>query len=156
MNIKIRPGLLFDIDIIADFQVKMAFETENGLKLDPATVNKGVSAVMDDPSKGKYWVAEVDGNVVGCLLTVPEWSDWRNGTVLWIHSVYVGPDHRKNGIYKALYSHLKGMVETSAEYRGLRLYVDKTNIKAQKVYESLGMNGDHYLTYEWMKETVNG
>jgi ribosomal protein S18 acetylase RimI-like enzyme len=151
LSIKIRPGLLFDIDIIADFQVKMAFETENGLKLDPPTVLKGVTAVMDDPSKGKYWVAEVDGNVVGCLLTVPEWSDWRNGTVLWVHSVYVDPNFRKQGVYKALYSHLKEMVNETSDLRGIRLYVDKTNVKAQKVYESLGMSGEHYHLYEWMK-----
>lgn len=152
MNIKIRPGLLFDIDTIADFQVKMAFETENGLKLDPPTVNKGVSAVMDDPSKGKYWLAEVDGNVIGCLLTVPEWSDWRNGTVLWIHSVYVDPNFRKHGAFKALYNHLKEMVQTSPELRGLRLYVDKSNARAQEVYQKLGMSDDHYSLFEWMKE----
>lgn len=151
MNIKVRPGLLFDIDVIADYQVKMAFETENGLKLDPPTVNLGVTAVMDDPSKGKYWLAEVDGKVVGCLLTVPEWSDWRNGTVLWIHSVYVHPDYRKYGVYKALYGHLKQMVTESKELRGLRLYVDKTNLNAQKVYEALGMSGEHYHLFEWMK-----
>lgn len=150
MNIKIRPGLLFDVDVIADFQIKMAFETEN-IKLDPPTVTLGVSAVFDDPSKGKYWLAEVDGNVVGCLLTVPEWSDWRNGTVLWIHSVYVHPDFRKHGVYKMLYGHLKQMVSESRDLRGLRLYVDKTNEKAQKVYEALGMNGEHYHLYEWMK-----
>ena len=152
MNITIRPGLLFDIDTIADFQVKMAFETENGLKLDPTTVQKGVSAVIDDPSKGKYWLAEVNGEVVGCLLTIPEWSDWRNGTVLWIHSVYVVPKFRKNGVYKMLYAHLKVMVEESRDLRGLRLYVDKTNSNAQQVYETLGMNGEHYHLYEWMKK----
>lgn len=150
MNIKVRPGLLFDIDTIADFQVNMALETEN-MKLDPATVNLGVSAVMDDPSKGKYWLAEVDGQVVGCLLTIPEWSDWRNGTVLWIHSVYVHPDFRKQGVYKILYAHLKQMVEESGDLRGLRLYVDKTNLKAQQVYEKLGMSGEHYHLFEWMK-----
>ncbi len=151
MNIKIRPGLLFDIDIIAEFQVKMAFETENGLNLDPSTVHKGVSAVMDDPSKGKYWLAELDGQVVGCLLTVPEWSDWRNGTVLWIHSVYVHPSFRKIGVYKSLYKHLLQMVQDVPDLRGLRLYVDKTNTRAQKIYESLGMKQDHYYLYEWMK-----
>lgn len=150
MDILIRPGLLFDIPVIAESQVKMALETEN-LKLDPATVDKGVSAIFDDPSKGKYWLAEVDGSVVGCLLTVPEWSDWRNGTVLWIHSVYVHPDFRKQGIYKKLYQHLKQMVEESPELRGLRLYVDKGNVKAQKVYEALGMSGEHYHLYEWLK-----
>ncbi len=151
MNIKIRPGLLFDVETIADFQVKMAFETENGLKLDPPTVTKGVSAVIDDPGKGKYWLAEVNGDVVGCLLTVPEWSDWRNGTVLWIHSVYVKPEFRKHGVFKALYSHLKDMVQGTNDLRGLRLYVDKTNDRAQKVYEALGMNQDHYSLFEWMK-----
>lgn len=150
MNIKVRPGLLFDIDVIADFQVKMALESEN-MKLDPSTVNKGVSAVIDDPSKGKYWLAEVNGEVVGCLLTIPEWSDWRNGSVLWIHSVYVHPEFRKNGIYKALYTHLKTMVNESPDLRGLRLYVDKSNHNAQKVYEKLGMSGEHYHLFEWMK-----
>lgn len=149
-EILIRPGLLFDIDIIADFQIKMALETEN-LKLDPATVGQGVSAVFDDPSKGKYWVAEHKGEVIGCLLTVPEWSDWRNGTVLWIHSVYVLPSHRKRGVFRTLYTHLRQMVATSEDLRGLRLYVEKSNIAAQKVYESLGMSGEHYHLYEWLK-----
>lgn len=150
MDTLIRPGLLFDIDTIADFQVKMAWETES-MKLDPPTVEKGVTAVFDDPSKGKYWLAEVKGEVVGCLLTVPEWSDWRNGTVLWIHSVYVRPDFRKHGVYKKLYAHLKTMVQESKDLRGLRLYVDKTNLPAQKVYEALGMSGEHYHLFEWMK-----
>ena len=150
MEIKIRPGLLFDIQIIAEFQIRMAFETEQ-MKLDPPTVEKGVSAVFDDPSKGKYWLAEVDGNVVASLLAIPEWSDWRNGTVLWIHSVYVPVAYRKKGVFKKLYSHLKTMVETSPELRGLRLYVDKSNTAAQDVYNSLGMSGEHYYLFEWMK-----
>jgi GNAT superfamily N-acetyltransferase len=149
-DILIRPGLLFDIDVIADFQVKMAWETEK-LKLDSTTVGKGVSAVFDDPAKGKYWLAEKEGEVIGCLLTVPEWSDWRNGTVLWIHSVYVKPENRKSGVYKKLYQHLKQMVEEASDLRGLRLYVDKSNLNAQKVYETLGMSGEHYHLYEWLK-----
>ncbi len=141
---------MFDIDTIAEFQVLMAQETES-MKLDPSVVNKGVTAVMDDPSKGKYWLAEIDGKVAGCLLTLPEWSDWRNGTVLWIHSVYVRPEFRNAGVYSSLYQYLKSMVDSSADLRGLRLYVDKTNIRAQQVYEKLGMSGEHYHLYEWMK-----
>jgi GNAT superfamily N-acetyltransferase len=150
MEIKIRPGLLFDINVIAEYQVKMAWETEQ-LKLDPPTVELGVAAVFDDPAKGKYWLAEVNGEVVGCLLTVPEWSDWRNGTVLWIHSVYVKPEFRKHGVFRKLYSHLRTMVEASKDLRGLRLYVEKANHTAQKVYESLEMSGEHYHLYEWLK-----
>jgi ribosomal protein S18 acetylase RimI-like enzyme len=153
LNTTIRPGLLFDIEIIADFQIEMAFETENGLRLDLPIVHLGVTAVMDDPSKGKYWLAEVEGKVAGCLLTVPEWSDWRNGTVLWIQSVYVKPEYRKNGVYKALYQHVKTIVNESSDLRGIRLYVDKTNLNAQRVYEALGMSAEHYHLFEWMKKT---
>jgi GNAT superfamily N-acetyltransferase len=150
VSISIRPGLLFDVSTIADFQVRMARETES-LDLDPAVVELGVSAVFDDPGKGKYWLAEMGGEVVGCLLTVPEWSDWRNGTVLWIHSVYVVPTARGQGVYRALYRHLVEMVQSAPELRGLRLYVDKQNHAAQQVYTTLGMSSEHYHLYEWLK-----
>jgi len=150
MSATIRPGLMFDVETIAQYQVQMAWETEK-MKLDLPTVLKGVQAVIDDPSKGKYWVAEINGNVVGCLLTVPEWSDWRNATVLWIHSVYVDSAHRGKGLYKTLYKHVQKLVQDSGgQLRGLRLYVDKTNKDAQQVYDKLGMNGEHYILYEWM------
>ncbi len=150
MSVSVRPGLLYDVQTIADFQVHMALETE-GLRLDAATVLRGVQAVIDDPSKGKYWVAEDGKQVVGCLLTVPEWSDWRNATVLWIHSVYVLPSARKLGVYRALYERVRQHVEENPKlFRGIRLYVDKGNVAAQEVYTKLGMNGEHYHLYEWM------
>lgn len=147
---KIRPGLFYDVDILAQLQVQMAWETEE-FKLDPPTVTLGVQAVIDDPSKGKYWIAEVDGKVAGCLLTIPEWSDWRNGIILWIHSVYVLPAYRGKGLYKALYEHVQNLVKTDGKtYKGIRLYVDKRNTSAQEVYNKLGMNGEHYQLFEWM------
>ncbi len=145
----IRPGLFYDVETLAQLQVTMAWETEE-FKLDLETVKKGVQAVIDDPSKGKYWVMENAGEIAGCLLTVPEWSDWRNGTIIWIHSVYTLPKYRGQGVYKKLYSHIQEMVRTDENLKGIRLYVDKRNTGAQKVYENLAMNGEHYTLYEWM------
>ena len=87
----------------------------------------------------------------GMLMITLEWSDWRNGWVWWIQSVYVDREFRKYGVFKELYNHIKSIVESSENIRGIRLYVDKRNTRAQKVYESLGMTGEHYSTYEWMK-----
>ncbi len=150
-KIVVRKGRPEDALTIADFQVRMAEETEH-IALDKAVVEKGVQAVFDDPSKGAYWVAESDKQVVGCLLTVPEWSDWRNGTVLWIHSVYVVPEARRLGVYRGLYAHLKTKVETSDHLRGLRLYVEKENERAQEVYRAMGMDDTRYHLFEWMRE----
>ena len=84
-------------------------------------------------------------------MAIPEWSDWRNGTVLWIHSLYVIPEVRRHGVFKKLYLNLKKQVEQSPELVGLRLYVDKQNNLAQTIYEKLGMSRDHYELYEWLK-----
>jgi GNAT superfamily N-acetyltransferase len=137
-------------DFIAKSQVAMALETED-YKLDLAIVSKGVQKVIETPSLGHYYIALIDEKPVACLLTVPEWSDWRNSTVLWIHSVYVADDFRRKGIYKRMYTHLKEMVLSSSEYAGLRLYVDKRNTDALEVYHRLGMESHHYDLCEWLK-----
>lgn len=151
--LRIRPGaagIPGDLETLTDFQLRMARETE-GLELDPGTVIRGVAAVLADPAKGSYWVAERDGRIVGSLLTTFEWSDWRNGTVLWIQSVYVVPGERGRGVYRALYEHLKRRVEDDPGLKGLRLYVDRRNAAAQEVYERLGMTREHYELFEWLK-----
>ena len=148
--IEIRRGRRQDAPYIIDFQIRMAKEAED-LTLDRPIVEKGVQAVFDDPHKGAYWIAELDGEVAGCLLTVPEWSDWRNGTVLWIHSVYVIPSARRRGIFRMMYENLKTTVEQSADLRGLRLYVERENERAQKTYHAMGMDGNHYKLFEWMR-----
>lgn len=146
----IRQAIEADAPAIVEFQLAMAWETET-LRLDEPTVVKGVAAVFADQSKGTYYVAETDGKVVGSLLTTFEWSDWRNGTVLWIQSVYVRPEYRKRSIFSKLYKHIHKMVIDNPNLRGIRLYADKTNTSAHGVYEHLGMTAEHYQMYEWMK-----
>lgn len=145
-----REATMQDATQIADFQLKMAIETE-GIELDKPTVIMGVNAVLTDSTKGKYYVAEINNRVAGSLLTTFEWSDWRNGTILWIQSVYVLPEFRRKGVYRNLYSHLKSLVLDNDSLNGIRLYADKSNIPAQKTYKTLGMNPDHYVTFEWLK-----
>lgn len=147
---KVRKATHTDLDSIVEFQLKMANETE-GIELDKPTVTKGVSAVLTDNSKGQYYVAEIDGNVVSSLLTTFEWSDWRNGTILWIQSVYVRPESRRKGVYKNMYAHIKTLVLNDENLNGIRLYADKSNKPAQTTYKKLGMSPDHYVTFEWLK-----
>jgi RimJ/RimL family protein N-acetyltransferase len=152
-RIEIRPALPRDAEAIVDFQIRMALETEE-LELDPDIVTRGVRAVLDDSTKGQYWVADSGapgGHLVGSLLTTYEWSDWRDGTVLWVQSVYVVPALRGRGIYRRLYEHLRDRVLASPDLRGIRLYVDRRNLAAQRVYERLGMSREHYEMFEWMK-----
>jgi len=146
----IREAAETDIPSLLDFQLKMALETEN-TTLEISSLTMGVHRLFKDSTKGRYYVAEHGGDIVGCLMTTYEWSDWRNGTVLWIQSVYVTKEHRGQGVFKQLYNHIKQLVENDPHSRGIRLYVDQTNEAAQRTYRKIGMNGEHYTVYEWMK-----
>ena len=150
MEIRIRDAAVTDALPIVEFQRAMARETES-IELDAAVVTRGVHAVFDHPSRGRYFVAEAGGVVVASLLITYEWSDWRNGNVWWIQSVYVRPAFRRRGIYARMYEHVQAIADRDANIRGIRLYVDRRNTPAQDVYRRCGMNGEHYLVFEWMK-----
>lgn len=146
----IREATIKDMDTIIDFQLKMAMETEN-VKLDVNILKSGVNTLFNKPEMGLYYVAEVDGKVVGSTMTTYEWSDWRNATIIWLQSVYFLPEYRNQKLFSKMYAYIKAKVEADNSIGGIRLYVDKTNLHAQKVYNAIGMNGEHYDTYEWIK-----
>lgn len=148
---QIRLASEEDRFLIASFQVKMAKETED-LDLDTEIVNNGVMSVFQDPHKGKYIVAVINDNIVASLLLTYEWSDWRNSMVLWIQSVYVLPEMRGKSIFRNLYDYVKKIANEDKNVSGIRLYVDRSNKNAMGVYNAIGMNGEHYNVFEWMKE----
>jgi len=148
--LQIRKATREDASIIVRFQLQMAMETEK-LELSEAIVSKGVQHIFDTPEIGFYVVAEADRDVVSSLLVLSEWSDWRCGYVWWIHSVFVKPEVRRQKIFRQMYDHLKAEVASRDDLFGLRLYVEKENLIAQKTYEALKMDGHHYKLYQWMK-----
>jgi len=125
----------------------MAWETER-LQLDPEVLRRGVAAVLDDAGKGIYYVAEANGAVVGQLMITYEWSDWRNGNLWWIQSVFVEEKFRGQGVFRALFGHLTGLARSSDGVAGLRLYMHAENERARQTYERLGMRHSDYEVFE--------
>ena len=145
-----REAFVADAETIVNFQLAMALETED-LALDKDTCMLGVAEVFKSPHRGKYFVVQQGDVVIASLLIVSEWSDWRNGEVWWIHSVYVLPNYRKEKVFTHFYEYIKSKVQERPHVRGLRLYVGKRNEIAQKVYKRIGMSNQHYELFEWMK-----
>ncbi|MGB1309751.1 MAG: GNAT family N-acetyltransferase [Leucothrix sp.] len=146
----IRQADVKDAEAIAEFNRLMAYETEHKTLL-PQVILAGVNTMIANPSHGFYLVAEDGDNIAGSLMITTEWSDWRNGVVWWVQSVYVREDYRRQGIYRSLYDKVKALAEQDPAVCGFRLYVEKDNINAQKTYQSLGMIETDYLMYEELK-----
>ena len=149
-SLKIRKAVKTDRDFLIQSQIDMAMESE-GMKLERETITLGVNKVFDGKEKCFYLVAETNDSPVGCLLLTEEWSDWRNGRILWIQSLYVLPQFRGKKIFSGLYNHLKQLVvQKDNDVIGLRLYVEKENLMATEIYQHLGMDGEHYNMFEWI------
>jgi GNAT superfamily N-acetyltransferase len=144
----IRPATLGDAHAITGFNLRLALETEQ-LRLDPKLVGAGVEAVLSDPARGRYFVAEGTGEIVGQCCVTCEWSDWRNGMFWWLQSVYVAPGWRGTGVFRALFDHVRHRA-TAEGVIGLRLYVEKGNLSAKLVYQRAGMHLTHYDMLERM------
>lgn len=148
MSLSVRTATRDDLDRIVLFNQALARESE-GRELDRTVLRKGVEALLTDPARGTYWLAERDGEVVAQLMVTTEWSDWRNADVWWIQSVYVSKKHRREGIYRALHDRVRAEADRAGA-AGLRLYVDRDNRTAQRTYDELGMRTSHYVMFEEM------
>ena len=146
-DIQVRHASLMHLDTIIDFNAAMAKETE-GKELDIKLLRRGVEAALTRGDLGFYLVAEHTGRPAGQLLITYEWSDWRNAFFWWIQSVYVSPEYRRMGVYKALHVYAAVEARRQGNVCGLRLYVDKDNRIAQGAYASLRMRQTHYDMYE--------
>lgn len=143
----IRKAILKDAEIIAEFNVKLARESE-ALGLDLSTVTRGVTALLNDPAKGVYFIAEDESQVVGQLLITYEWSDWRNGNFWWIQSVFVKEECRGRGVFASLLEHVQRLAREQGDVCGLRLYVEQENERARRTYLKLGFEQKHYQIFE--------
>jgi ribosomal protein S18 acetylase RimI-like enzyme len=152
-EITVRTATVADLETIAANNSAMALETE-GRRLDPQTIRSGVRHALADSTRGVYYLAERDGRVIGQLLITREWSDWRDGWFWWIQNVYVAPNARRQGVYRAMYEHVKTEARRQPNVCGLRLYVEGDNEQARRVYEHLGMKRSAYRLYEadWGRE----
>ena len=147
MTIKIRDATPADAAQVADFNNRLAEETE-GRTLNPDLIGPGVQTVLSDREKGRYWVAEIDGEIAGQVLVTYEWSDWRNGMLWWIQSVYVPERFRRQGVFSAMYKHVESIAIADGSVCGIRLYVERNNDRAQATYRNLGMIDPGYQVME--------
>ena len=143
MTLAIRPATPADAAVVADFNLRLAHESE-AKALDPAVVRRGVGRVLADPHKGFYTLAEAGGEVVGQTLVTFEWTDWRDGWYWWVQSVYVRADWRRRGVFRAIYHHLHERAVADPDVVGVRLYVEHDNAAAQRTYEGLGLAVEPY------------
>ncbi len=146
-GLTIRAATSDDVATIVAFNQRLAEESE-GKRLDDAVITAGVRRALAAPALCRYLVAELDGRVIGQTMLTYEMTDWRDGLVYWIQSVYVHAEHRGRGVFRRLYAQVLAEAAAAGDVRLVRLYVEKDNAVAIQAYERLGMARARYHVYE--------
>jgi len=73
-----------------------------------------------------------------------EWSDWRNGWMVWLQSVYVRKPHRRRGVFRDLLTCALEQCRSRTDVAVVRLYVEHNNATAQATYRRLGFADEGY------------
>jgi GNAT superfamily N-acetyltransferase len=150
MSLTVRAATAADVPVIAEYNCRLARETE-AKELDPAVVAAGAAAAIADPDrKGPYHLACDGADVIGQMQVTYEWSDWRNGWWWWVQSVYVRADYRGRGVFRMLYEHVRRRAREAGDVIGIRLYVERENHTAQATYRRLGMTT---IPFDMMQES---
>jgi GNAT superfamily N-acetyltransferase len=145
-DIIIRQATALDVPTLVEYNQGLAKETEN-ISLDEATLRQGVENALHR-NDCQYFAAELNGRVIGQTMVTTEWSDWRNGEMWWMQSVYVHPDYRKRGVFPTIFWHIEKLAESNPDVKALRLYVMHDNQAGRNSYQNLGMDDSGYLVYE--------
>lgn len=146
-TLRIRAGRPEDRDAIVEFNARLARETEHK-ELDRRVLTRGVERALNEPGRLRYWVAERDGRIIGQSAISLEWSDWRDGWLWWLQSVYVVAEFRGQGVLKAILEQIRRDADAEGDVIGLRLYVEQANTDAQRAYQRLGLEPGGYLVLE--------
>jgi GNAT superfamily N-acetyltransferase len=147
MTIEVRQATAADVDHVVEFNRLLALESE-GKHLEAEVLRSGVRAVLADPAKGVYFLAQEEGDILGQMGLTYEWSDWRNGWFWWIQSVYVVREARRRGVFRELFEHVRRAAQADPQVIGLRLYVERDNVAAHATYRKLGLE---WTTYQVME-----
>jgi ribosomal protein S18 acetylase RimI-like enzyme len=133
----IRVAETADLGRLVDFTTREARETE-GDDPDAAAVAVGVRTGLEGSAPATYWVAESrNGEVVGSISVVTEWSNFRGGYYWWVQSLFIVPEHRGSGLVELLLETIADAARAAGAL-DLRLYVLQSNQRAVAAYRRCG------------------
>lgn len=145
ISVVIRDATPEDTAHIVDFNYRLAAESESKI-LDREVLTRGVRRGFSCPELCRYFIAEVGGDPAGMTMVTYELTDWRDGVIWWLQSIFVRPRYRRHGVFRAIYDHIKELAIADPDARTLALYVKKYNRRAIDTYKAMGMtDGDYYV-----------
>lgn len=116
------------------------FESEAEFVPDAEKQRAALQVILDDPSRGKVFVAREGRQVVAMASLLYTISTAEGGKAALFEDLVTAPEHRKRGIGEALLRHVVAQARAEGVLR-ITLLTDMQNERAQAMYRRVGFVG---------------
>ncbi len=134
-SVMIRPATELDQEAI--IHLLLAQLHEHGMTIQATEIAAAVEGVFYRPERGSLFVATMQGIIIGVAYLSFTWTLEHGGKTAWLEELYVVPEHRDEGIGRALLT----VVCDHAVAQGcaaVDLEVDTTHQRAAHLYARQG------------------
>jgi ribosomal protein S18 acetylase RimI-like enzyme len=119
-------------------------EDPPSFSVDPDRFGLTIERFLDDPARGSVIVFTDAGKTRGYALLVPYWSNEYGGTIVYVDELFVVPEARNRGIARQFFDFLGQTRPFDAV--AIALEVSPANLRAQRLYESIGLSPRRNIT----------
>ena len=140
---RIEPATLEDLPQMINLTMAL-FEIEEDFNPDRQKQERGLRAILEQPSRGRIFVVRTDFEIVGMVNVLFTISTAMGGFVFNLEDVFIHPDFRRCGYGAQLVTYVIDFAKRK-EFKRITILTDKVSDESQEFFESLGFTHSHMI-----------
>ncbi len=140
---RIEPATLEDLPRLVDLTMAL-FELEEDFEPNRQRQERGLQAILEQPSRGRIFVVRTDYEIIGMVNVLFTISTAMGGFVINLEDVIVHPDFRRCGYGSQLVNYVIDFARRK-DFKRITLLTDKVSEDSQHFFESLGFSHSHMI-----------
>lgn len=142
-KIRIEPATLEDLPELVDMVMEL-FTIEKDFEPDRAKQERGLRLILEQPSRGRIFVARTDHRIIGTVNLQITISTAMGGFVLLMEDVFIHPDHRGHNYGTQLMDYVIDFARKK-DFLRITLLTDQISAESQRFFQKLGFDHSHMI-----------
>lgn len=142
-KIRIEPATVEDLPELVDMVMKL-FDMEKDFEPDRDTQERGLRLILEQPSRGRIFVARTDHRIIGMVNLQITISTAMGGFVLLMEDVFIDPDHRGQDYGTQMMKYVIDFAKAK-DFKRITLLTDKISAESQRFFQKLGFEHSHMI-----------
>jgi GNAT superfamily N-acetyltransferase len=140
---RIEPATIDDLPRLVDLTMAL-FELEEDFKPNRSKQERGLRAILEQPSRGRIFVVRTDFEIIGMVNVLFTISTAMGGFVILLEDVIIHPDFRGQGYGTRLVEYVIDFAKRK-DFKRITLLTDKISEESQRFFQRLSFVHSHMI-----------